>query len=155
MTMSDGLRGAWPEFDARAVLFTVHRRFFQIAGITISVESDLDFATVKFPEALETFAVEAPGEDSVTLRHHFDMPDLQGQDLGKEFYRRAPWAISHLNGNWFYRGILSEASDEELHRFAVFTADHRHATIYSPPREVEVVRTVGWQSLSLFPTDQI
>jgi hypothetical protein len=37
----------------------------------------------------------------------------------------------------------------------VFTSDHTHGTIYSPPHVKEHIRTNGWNSLSLFPTDQI
>jgi len=132
-----------------------HRRYFQIAGITVRVESDLDFDEVKFKKEFAPFAVAGPGEDNVTLRHYFELPDLKGKDLGEELYRKAPWAISRKNGTWFYRGVAPDGSDAELHRVAVFDAGHTHATIYSPPRDAEVVRTGGWASLSLFPTDQI
>lgn len=132
-----------------------HRRYFQIAGITVRVESDLDFEAVKFKEEFASFAVDGPGDDNVTLRHHFELPDLKGKDLGKELYRKAPWAISRRNGTWFYRGIPPTLDDPELYRVAVFNADHTRATIYSPPCYEQLIRTTGWYSLSLFPTDQI
>ncbi len=132
-----------------------HRRYFQIAGITVRIESDLDFGEVKFKKELAQFAVAGPGDDNVTIRHYFELPDMKGKDLGKELYRQPPWAISRKNGTWFYRGILPDGSDAELHRVAVFDADHTHATIYSPPRDAERIRADGWTSLSLFPTDQI
>jgi hypothetical protein len=132
-----------------------HRRYFQIAGITVRVESDLDFDEVKFKKEFAPFAVAGPGADNVTLRHHFDLPDTKGKDLGRELYRKAPWAISRKNGTWFYRGIAPDGSDAELHRVAVFDAGHAHATIYSLPRDAELVCADGWYSLSLLPTDQI
>jgi MoaA/NifB/PqqE/SkfB family radical SAM enzyme len=132
-----------------------HRRYFKVAGITVRVESDLDFDSVSFKEELQAFAVESPGDDNVTLRHHFELPDLNGKDLGVELYRKPPWAISRKNDTWFYLGISPTPGDPELHRVAVFSADHRHATIYSPPRDAEHIRISGWHSLSLFPTDQI
>jgi len=133
-----------------------HRRYFQIAGITVRIESDLDFDEVKFKDEFASFAVEGPGDDNVTLRHYFELPDLKGKDLLQELYRKPPWAISRQkNGAWIYRGILPHPDDPELHRVAVFTADHRHGTIYSPPRDLEHIRKDGWHSLSLFPTDQI
>jgi hypothetical protein len=102
------------------------------------------------------FAVDGPGDDNVEFRHHFELPDLTGKDLGKELYRKAPWAISRKkDGTWFYLGISPREDDPTLHRVAVFSADHTHATIYSPPRDRERISTNGWQSLSLFPTDQI
>ncbi len=132
-----------------------HRKYFRIAGITVRVESDLDLDATKFKEELAAFQVEGPGDDNVTLRHHFELPDLKGKDTGEELYRKAPWAISRKNGTWFYKGISPTAGDPDLHRVAVFTADHAHATIYSPPRDGKRILKDGWHSLSLFPTDQI
>jgi MoaA/NifB/PqqE/SkfB family radical SAM enzyme len=132
-----------------------HRRFFQIAGITVRVESDLDFDGVKIKPEINLFAVEGPGKDNVTMRHVFDLPDLKGKDLGEELYRKAPWAISRKNGTWYYLGISPDSKDTGLNRVAVFSADHAHATIYSPKRDETHVRKGGWNSLSFFPTDQI
>jgi MoaA/NifB/PqqE/SkfB family radical SAM enzyme len=132
-----------------------HRRYFQIAGITVRVESDLDFDEIEFEKEFTPFAVAGPGDDNVTLRHCFELPDLKGKDLGGELYRQSPWAISRKNGTWFYRGIAPDGSDAELHRVAVFAADHTHATIYNLPREAERVRADGWASLALLTTDQI
>jgi len=133
----------------------LHRRYFRIAGITVRVESDLDFDAVKFRREFAPFAVDGPGDDNVTLRHYFELPDLKGKDLGEELHRKAPWTISRKNGTWFYRGILPDGSDDEPNRVAVFRTDHTHATIYSPPRDEARVREEGFESLSLFPTDQI
>ncbi|MBN1939964.1 MAG: radical SAM protein [Candidatus Aminicenantes bacterium] len=132
-----------------------HRRFFQIAGITVRIESDLDLTAVRFKDELLAFAAAGPGEDNVTIRHFFELPGLAGKDLGRELYRKAPWAISRKNGTWFYLGISPRTEDASLHRVAVFSADHRHATIYSPPRDEKRIIKDGWHSLSLFPTDQI
>jgi hypothetical protein len=115
----------------------------------------LDFDEVKFKKEFAPFAVSGPGDDNVTIRHYFELPDMKGKDLGKELYRKPPWAISRKNGTWFYRGISPTPDDPELHRVAVFNADHTRATIYSPPRDAERIRIDGWYSLSLFPTDQI
>jgi len=71
-----------------------HRGYFRIAGITVRVESDLDLDTVRFKEELAPFAVAGQGDYNVTLRHFFELPDLKGKDLGKELYRKPPWAIS-------------------------------------------------------------
>ncbi len=48
-----------------------YRRYFKIAGITVCVESDLDFDTVPFKKEFEPFAVAGPGDDNVTFRHLF------------------------------------------------------------------------------------
>jgi MoaA/NifB/PqqE/SkfB family radical SAM enzyme len=133
-----------------------HRRYFRIAGITVRIESDLDFRKIKFKDELMAFAVEGPGEDNVEFCHYFELPDLEGKNLGKELYRKPPWAISrNKDGTWFYLGISPTEGDDSLHRVAVFSSDHVHGTIYSPPRDLDRVLSDGWQSLSHFPTDQI
>lgn len=132
-----------------------HRRYFQIAGITVRVESDLDFGSVKFKDELAPFAVAGPGDDNVTIRHIFELPGVEVRDLGTEIYHRPPWAVFRKNGAWRYLGISPEPGAREIHRLAVFSSDHRHATIYHPPRDAERVLEEGWHSLSLFPTDQI
>ena len=108
------------------------RRYFQIAGITVCVESDPVGNRLKFKEEFEPFAVEGPGEDTVILRHCFEWPDLKGVDLGKEVYRKAPWSISRKGDRWFYLGINSEENNDDLNLVGIFTADHRQGTIYHP-----------------------
>jgi len=132
-----------------------HRRYFRIAGITVRLESDLDFAEVAFKDELKAFAVDGPGDDNVTLRHHFELPNLKGRDLGHEIYHKAPWVISRKSDTWFYRGVSVTEGDEVPNRVAVFSPDYRHGTIYSPPHTRDSILKHGWRSLSLFPTDQI
>lgn len=132
-----------------------NRRYFRIAGITVRIESDLDFDTVSFKEELRAFAVDGPGDDNVALRHHFKLPDLKGRDLGCEVYRRVPWLISRRDGTWFYRGISNRGDDYEVHRVAVFSADHRHGVIYNSPHTRDNIIENGWPSLSLLSNDQI
>lgn len=131
------------------------RRYFQIAGITVSVESDLDFNEVKFKKEFIPFAVEGTGSDNVSLRHYFQLPDLRGEDLGKELYRRKQWSISRKNGAWIYRGITPDGPDSDLHRVAVFNSDYTRSIIYSTPAHERNVRAEGFHSLSLLPSDQI
>jgi hypothetical protein len=132
-----------------------HRRYFRIAGITVCVESDLDFDEIRFKPEFAPFAVDGPGDDNVTLRHVFEMPDMKGKDLGKELYCKPPWVISRKDDTWFYRSIWTIGSEPDLHHVAVFNADYTRATIYSPPHCEGIIRQLGWHSLSLFPTDQI
>ncbi len=132
----------------------LHRRYFRIAGITVRVESDLDFFEYPFKPEFSAFAVEGPGEDMVTLRHHFYLPELQEKDLGEEVYHRVPWSIWRKNGSWFYLGI-SDGVQAGLHRVAQFSADYSRGVIFSPPRDIELLQRTGWNSISMFPTDQI
>lgn len=133
-----------------------HRRYFQIAGITVQIESDLALDEVAFSPAFAPFIVAGPGEDNVTLQHHFKLPPLRDLDLGREVYSKPPWSISCLkSGDWLYRGIAPDGSDSDLHRVAIFSHDHTQGNIFSPPSTLDLIHRQGWYSLSLFPTDQI
>lgn len=130
-----------------------HRRHFQVAGISVRVESDLPITDTTFTPALEKFHVDRPGEDLITIRHHFGLPDLDGQDLGVEIFRNPPWAIYRKGDSWIYRGIYSDGAQERPHQVAVFNRDHTHARIYNP--NAEIFERGKLHSLTLFPTDQI
>ena len=135
-----------------------HLRYYQIAGITIQVESDLKITDQTFHEKFASFRVDGPGDDMVTIRHHFGIPDLTGQDLGKELYRRTPWAISRQKGpegSYIYLGISPFADDPTLHCAATFSADHTRVRIYNGTVQEESWRKGDLYSLTLFSTDQI
>ncbi len=132
---------------------TNHRRYFRIAGITIQVDSDLPIDDQTFHPKFAAFRADGPGADTVTIRHHFTLPDLKGKDLGRELYRKPPWAISQQNGSYIYLGISPQADDPSLHRVATFNADHTRARIYND-RE-EIWRKGDLHSLTMFPSDQI
>lgn len=131
-----------------------HRRFYEIAGITVAVESDLPITGKTFHRKFKLFEVDRPGNDTITLRHHFGLPDLEGEDLGEVVYRKAPWVIFRKGASWIYVGIMGD-DDDSIHRIAVFNDTHTAGRLYS-----DATREASWQrgrleSLTLFPTDQI
>ena len=128
-------------------------RYYRIADITIKVESDLPINEHTFSEALELFRVEGPGEDTVTIHHHFELPDLQAQDLGKEVYRKAPWAIYQQPDGWLYQGILPQDFDQELWTVAIFNQDHSIGHIYH--KDSAAFLDGNLAALTMFPSDQI
>ena len=132
-----------------------HRRFYEIAGVTVQVESDLPLDDGTFDVKFASFAVDKAGADTVLLRHHFGLPDRDGAERGEEVYRHPPWAISRLGGSWIYEGISSDADDPTLHRVAVFTADHTRGELYNAEDSERAWRGGGLGSLSMFPSDQI
>jgi len=130
-----------------------HRRYYRIAGVTIQVDSDLPITEDTFHPKFRLFEVDGPGEDTVTIRHHFTLPDLDGQDLGQELYRKTPWAIYRKNNSWIYLGISPFEGDKSFHRVVVFNHDHTRVRIYTD-RE-ETYRKGGLHTLTLFSTDQV
>lgn len=132
-----------------------HRRHYQIAGITVQVESDLPMTDATFHPKFKLFQVDGPGEDTISIRHHFGLPDIASQDLGEEVYRRPPWAIYNKGDSWVYVGISATVGDANIHRVAVFNQDHTRGRIYNDTTREKTFREGNLASLTLFPTDQI
>lgn len=132
-----------------------HRRYYQCAGITIQVDSDLPITDGTFHAKFKAFQTSGPGEDTIAVRHHFGLPDLKDKDLGKEIYRKPPWAIYQKADSWIYTGISPTRGDGSLHRVAVFNHDHSRVRIYNDQTREESFVKGDLHSLTLFPTDQI
>jgi len=132
-----------------------HRRCYQIAGITIRVESELPITDATFGPKFKPFETNSPGQDAITLTHLFSLPDLSRQDLGVELYRKAPWAIYRKGNSWIYAGISPDPEDRDIDSVAVFNQDHSLGTIYHGGRQKALYMEGNLHSLTLFPTDQI
>jgi len=132
-----------------------HRRYYEIAGITVLVESDLPITDGTFAAKFNGFRVDGPGADTVDIRHHFGLPEGDGSEGGEEVYRRPPWAIYRTERSWVYHGISPQAGDPSLHRVAVFSADHAHAEIYNDEVREQAWRAGGVGALTLFASDQV
>ena len=132
-----------------------HQRFYQIADLTIKVESDLPITDATFSPKFKFFETDGAGEDTITLRHHFSLPELRGPEFGEEVYRRPPWVIYKKGTSWIYVGISPDPQDKEVHLVAVFNHDHTHVTIYNGQTQKERYVKGDLPSLTLFPTDQI
>ena len=130
-----------------------HRRYFEIAGITLQVESDLPFTDQTFHPKFRKFQKEGPGSDMVTIRHHFELSRLKAEELGREVYRKPPWAIYRKGQSWVYLGISPDTNDHDLHQVVVFNDDYSRGEFYHP--DDAGFRQGNLHSLTLLPTDQI
>jgi radical SAM protein with 4Fe4S-binding SPASM domain len=131
-----------------------HRRYFEIADITIRVESRLPMDEVQFAPALLPFEVKEVGNDLVTVAHEFEIPNLDLMDLGVRFYSGAPWDAYRKADTITY---VCKSDDHGLalpYQVATFSSDYRHGIIYNRPEAKEVIRKHGFENLTLFPTDQ-
>lgn len=130
-----------------------HRRYYDIAGVTIQIDSDLPFTENSFLPKFDLFKTDIPGEDIVQIRIHFEIPEISDKDMGEEVYRKPPWAIFRKKGSWIYRQISVDPEDKTLRRLVVFNKDHTTAEIYMD--RPELFSEVSHHSLTMFPTDQI
>ena len=132
-----------------------NRRYFKIGGITIQVDSDIPFNENSFHPKFEIFKADGPGEDTVSIRHHFSLPDLPEEKRGILKYQKPPWAIYRKGNSWLYTGIPTNGTVSPLHRAAVFSDDHTSGRIYNDDLRGDTFRQGNLSSLTLFPTDQI
>jgi MoaA/NifB/PqqE/SkfB family radical SAM enzyme len=130
-----------------------HRRYYQIAGVTIQVDSDLPITNATFHPKFKDFEVRKPGLDVVMLRHHFFLLELVEKDQGQRFYARAPWEIYRKGNSWIYRLAHSTGRRKQIDRVAVFNEQHNRGTIFSS--DETLFRKGGVTSLSMLLTDQV
>ena len=130
-----------------------HRRYFRIAGITIRVDSDLPFTEKTFGPKFKKFEAAGPSEEMISLRHHFELPAFDRDDMGQEVYRRAPWAIYRKDRAWIYLGIGPGRRDKDFHCAAVFNEGHTRGRIYNPSEALFLQGKL--HALTMFPSDQI
>lgn len=131
------------------------RKFYRTAGITFEVRSDLPISEDTFDRKFKVFEVDGPGEDNVVIHHHFEAPELDERSLGKEIYRKIPWAIYQNREGYVYLWIPPLHAADGKRRVAFFNRDHTRGEIYNDRTRLEAYRAGGAGSLTLFPTDQI
>jgi hypothetical protein len=136
-----------------------HRRYYEIAGITLQVDSDLVITDTTFAQKFDWFRVDGPGDDNVVIRHHFGLPEAREEDKGVKVYHKIPWAVYRKGKSWIYEGIYEEvpprSNDPETLSIAVFADDHSRGEIYNQEDKRRVWAKGSLGSLTMFPTDQI
>jgi MoaA/NifB/PqqE/SkfB family radical SAM enzyme len=130
-----------------------HRRYFQIAGITVSFNSEQSIRDDTFGPCFDGFSADRPGDDVIQLEHFFSLPDWNEKNLGKLVYEREPWLIYEKEGAFSYVGFVEDDSRKRFEKIAVFASDYSHARIFN--RSNLTFKNGNLHSLSMFPSDQI
>jgi len=146
-------RAAAAARKASAEWLADRRRFYRVGGLTIRLDSDLPMTDKTFQPKFEAFRAAGDGEETITVRHHFGLPDLDGRDLGEIVYAAPPWEIRRRGESWIYRGIYPGRDDPRTHRLIVFSGDHTRASIFNPTPDLFLAG--GLDSLMLLPSDQL
>ncbi len=129
------------------------QRYYQVAGITLQVESDLPIRDTTFHPKFLNFKIQAPGEDVVVLRHHFGLPPLQSWNLEQEIYRKPPWIICKDEDRWIYLAV--EQKRPKLAPVGVLVFNENHSCGEMFRRDSNTFEKGLLDSLTLFTTDQI
>ena len=130
-----------------------HRRYYRVAGITIQVEADLPITEQTYHPKFKLFEVDGPGEENISIRHHFALPDMGREYFGKEVYRRSPWAVYKKKDSWIYEVFTPDEKGDSIHQVTVFNHDFTKAQIYN--HDDGSFRRGGLFTLTLFSTDQV
>jgi len=138
---------------SREAFMQGNRRYYQVGGLTVQVDSDLPITDTTFHPKFKHFEIERPGDDIVRISHHLYLPDLDVRDYGKEVHRKPPWAIFKKKDSWIYAWIGSADQVVRPKLIAVFNQDYTRARIYS--KDIENYQKGNLLTLSLFPTDQL
>ena len=130
-----------------------HSRLFQLAGLTVRIESDLALDEDTFARKFDAFEVDEAGDDVIVIRHHFGLPDDVQGEFGERIQKLDNWEISRRDGFFIYRGLMGPA--HVLDRIAVFDDAHTRGRILNGPWLADGFRHGRHNALTLFPTDQV
>jgi hypothetical protein len=132
-------------------------RFFQVAGLSIQVNSDLLFQENTFAPRFDSFEINRPLEENIVLSHHFDTAasPQSVQVPGDIHYFRPPWAIYARPEQWIYQRIKPAPPHAPYYQTTVTDTHHTRLDIYNGDDLRQKFLTGGLTSLTLFPTDQI
>ena len=124
---------------------------FRIAGITLSIQSDLPLKEKTFAPKFELFRCDDGGGERVTIHHHCGLPEIR--DWKEKVYHRAPWIIYETPSSYIYQRFVE--GNNECHLVAIFNKEYTEGYIYKGNDYVDGFRKGNLTSLLCFPTDQI
>jgi len=128
-------------------------QLFEIAGMTVHVDSDIPLTKHTFAKRFDTFRVNQPGDDHLYISHHFSLPDLAILKNDQLVYNKNPWAIYRYNRSWIYLGLGSYKDHSRAASVSVFNDSHTHVRIYH--QNDSLIRNGNLGALTGFPSDQI
>ena len=130
-----------------------HRRFFQLAGMTIQVDADIPFGENTFSPVLKNFETDLSGDELLRVRHHFSTPKIKERELGKEVYHIPPWKIFRKDNSWIYISVPPLLCVEDSPQFMVL--DHTHSKVVTYQINDQAFIKGGANALLQISTDQI
>ena len=134
----------------------MYTRFYQVAEITIRVNSDLEMTDTTFAPKFKLFEVEEPGNDVVVINHHFELPDFNPDDAGKIVYSQSPWIIYENKNKYTYTLQTSpDPEDGRINQIMFCDKNYSTITIYNNTTYTEGFKKGNKGALTLNPTDQI
>ncbi|MDP2941263.1 MAG: radical SAM protein [Candidatus Omnitrophota bacterium] len=130
-----------------------HRRYYQVAGITLQVDSDVPLAQETFHKKFALFEASTPGKDIVRIRHHRGIPRIRREKLGKIAQRSLTYEIFRNDALWTYIRFDKEKRYRRIYYLAVSDQGHRMIDIYH--RKKRSAGRNGFASVTFPGSDRI
>ena len=133
------------------------RKFYKVAGTTIQVISEYPISENTFHPKFKTFEVKGPGSDTVTIYHHFNLPELDKkiQTNKNKIYHKDQWQIFKTDMSWNYYYTSLSREDFVQKALGVMNNDYRSIHIYTKDLTRKKYSKGRFNALTLFNTDQM
>jgi hypothetical protein len=134
----------------------MYYRYYQVAEITIKVNSELEITDTTFAPKFKLFEIEEPGYDDVIINHHFGLPKFKVDEAGKIVYNYSPWIIYENRNEYTYILQTSpDPDDDRINQIMFCSKDYSNVTIYNNDDYTKGFKKGDNGALTLNPTDQI
>jgi hypothetical protein len=127
------------------------KRFFRIADISIQVEADIPITEKTFATIFDAFRVDEPGQDVITIRHHFGLPELTAEQRGKKIGDKMYLTIYQSKDGWIYDSTGFDERSEPVRQLSFVNPEHTRIDVYTERDDVFKDGTL--YTLSFYPHD--
>ena len=108
-----------------------HRRYYNIADLTIQLDADVPITDKTFLPKIKQFEADRPKKDKIHLIHYFEIPNLSEKDFGELKHFNPPLSIYMKNKALVYVFRVKEKRKNAISQIAVFNKAYNKLTIYN------------------------
>lgn len=112
-----------------------YRRYYQIGGFTIQLDSDIPLSRFNFIPRFESFRVDRPGEDNIVVKHHFYLPERSYIESAEKFLDLDSLVIYKNEDSWIHVNYFKGRENgvvkiEFITKVVIFSHDYKKAEIF-------------------------
>jgi len=128
-------------------------RYFKIAGIPIQVKSDIPMSEKTFCAKLASFEIKQPEENMVHIEHHFGLPNINVEELGKKVFERQGFSAYQRPDIWTYFINDYDLKSKPVHQVAFVNPSHTRMKFFNDRKDLFKEGDIPF--LSFYLTDQL
>ncbi len=134
-----------------------HVKYYKAAEITIQIKSDYPISEKTFHTKFKLFEVNGPGEENITIHHHFHLPAfLTDQTVyNNKIYHNEFWKVFKTDNSWIYKYNPFPIVKTGFPVIGIFNNNHTVIDIYAPDIDAVKYEKGNFNALTLFNSDQI